>query len=229
MADLARDHEFAPLKFQGCRQNRPWHRCCIAPQHPLAVLPDPGITPASPVRQRRGVLSPRGTHDAHGTHVDTARTLPLTGGKDSLMLWGMGQRRAETSRDCGQDRQRFSRASTTATGLIFLSGAILGLVIALFLAWALWSQHCADRCGAAIEQADRLAADGNLRGALLSIDAADAACRCSRFTEGDEPPEYAAAETYLDMLRTREGQVAIAELSRSVKGPIMRELVGARP
>ena len=145
------------------------------------------------------------------------------------MLWSMGQMHAETAPDRCRDRQRFSPASTTSTGLIFLFGAILGLVIALFLAWAFWSRRCADHCGAAIEQADRLAADGNLRGALLSIDAADAACRCSRFTEGDEPPEYAAAETYLNMLRAREGLVAIAELSRSIKGPIMRELVGARP
>lgn len=103
----------------------------------------------------------------------------------------------------------------------------VGLGITVLLAWIFWDHHCFNCCSRGVETADRLAAQGNLRGALLAIDSADDQCQCSRFTQGDAPPEYSAAQTYLRMLGEREGRAAVIELSKSARGPIMRQLVGA--
>jgi hypothetical protein len=76
-----------------------------------------------------------------------------------------------------------------------------------------------------VDESDRLAAQGDLRGALMAIDSADDRCHCSRFTQGDEPPEYSSARTWMRMLAEREGSSAVIELSRSARGPILRQLV----
>lgn len=111
--------------------------------------------------------------------------------------------------------------------LKILANLVLGLGITAFLAWVIWDHHCFEGCSRGVDEADRLSAQGNLRSALLAIDSADARCNCSRFTQGDAPPEYSAAQTCLRMLREREGRAAVIEFSKSARGQIMRQLVWA--
>lgn len=101
------------------------------------------------------------------------------------------------------------------------------LVVAVLVGALLWltrQNRCQRRCNEAVEGADRRATAGDLIGALTILDRVDAACDCGRFTEGDEPPEYAAARFYLEELRRGQGEEALSRLE--IRGPILRDLLG---
>jgi hypothetical protein len=111
-----------------------------------------------------------------------------------------------------------------------LLGIVAVVALASVVAAAIWVERrdrCADRCNVALEHADRLAAGGDLRAALTTIDEEDSSCSCGRFTDGDEPPEYASARAYLQRLRA-DGRVGEAnEIAAAARGPILRELATA--
>jgi len=101
------------------------------------------------------------------------------------------------------------------------------LVVVAVASWVARENRFQRRCAEALAVAERAAARGALREALETIDRADAACRCERFTSGDEPPEHAAAREYVERLRAREGDAAVEEVLRRARGPLLRRLAAA--
>jgi hypothetical protein len=93
-----------------------------------------------------------------------------------------------------------------------------------FVAARRWFARCERACAAADRDAHDLFQRGELRSALAVIDAVDAKCRCSRFTAGDAPPQYALAQACLREL-LEEGRGAEAEdILAQARGPILRGL-----
>jgi hypothetical protein len=90
-----------------------------------------------------------------------------------------------------------------------------------------WRYRAAERaCLQVVDDASALFDGGQPLAALERIDAVDARCRCSRFTSGDEPPEYSLARACLKRLR-EQGQGADADRAlAAARGPILRELRG---
>lgn len=102
--------------------------------------------------------------------------------------------------------------------------AITGmLLLALgFSALALFElrEYSARSCRAVVEEADALLLQNRPAEALRRIDAVDALHRCARFTEGDAPPEYAAARYALEQLDGPAQALALEE----ARGPLLRSL-----
>jgi hypothetical protein len=107
---------------------------------------------------------------------------------------------------------------------MWVAGLAFTVIATVAVGW--WLQHgrCERRCAAAVEQAGDAAARGELARALAIIDEADHACDCARFTDGDEPPEYAAARTYLDRLRSTGRDAEARAALDGARGAILRDL-----
>ncbi|MBW1872974.1 MAG: hypothetical protein JRJ19_12965, partial [Deltaproteobacteria bacterium] len=65
-------------------------------------------------------------------------------------------------------------------------GTVFFLAILGAIGWVVWQAYCSSCCETALADANRLAAHGEVLKALTEIDAADATCNCSQFTQGDE-------------------------------------------
>jgi hypothetical protein len=101
-----------------------------------------------------------------------------------------------------------------------LARAAAGVALLALLAAGAWlwrDRRCPARCDAAVAQAEHAS---DPAAALRLIDATDAACDCARFTEGDEPPEYAAARVAARAL----DEAALARAHAAARGPIVREV-----
>jgi hypothetical protein len=68
---------------------------------------------------------------------------------------------------------------------------------------------------------------GDPLAALRLIDEVDAWHHCSRFTEGDEPPESALARTAVARLRADGHAAEVEALFAHARGPILQELARA--
>lgn len=102
--------------------------------------------------------------------------------------------------------------------------ALAGLLAAVGGAIWWWFVRCERDCAASDREAQELFRRGELLSVLTLIDGTDARCRCSRFTSGDAPAQYALARACLRQLLI-EGRRDEAEgfLARA-RSPILREL-----
>ncbi len=115
-------------------------------------------------------------------------------------------------------RRVMSVRLTTFLGFLIVLAIIGGAV------WVIYEGRCANRCNSAIGEGSSLSAQGQTRRALLQLDEIDDDCDCSRFTQGDEPPELSAAREWFERYRQASGEAAAAELARNAAGPIIRGL-----
>jgi hypothetical protein len=106
--------------------------------------------------------------------------------------------------------------------LILIPIILLPIIITTYF---LWQQHCEIRCQHALIQADTYAQQKQFRQAVLVINQADRYCHCSRYTNGDAPPEYSAVLYYLRQLVISEGKISLADLRKMAQGPILCELL----
>ena len=109
-----------------------------------------------------------------------------------------------------------------------LCGSLL-IALAAGAGWLGRHQTCESRCAGAVEQADRVAAAGDLEGALRRLDEADGSCGCAGFTEGDEPPEHASAAYYIEQLVAAGQADAARRILAAAEGPILSSLARAFP
>ena len=106
-----------------------------------------------------------------------------------------------------------------------ISRAIMlgGALTAAAAAWW-WFVRCARACVAAEHAAQDLFQRGELLSALALIGAVDARCRCSRFTSGDAPPQYALAQACLRQLLNEGRSTDVEHLLAHARGPILTDL-----
>lgn len=108
-------------------------------------------------------------------------------------------------------------AVTTRT--LLLAGLATGL------AALLWMTHCERQCGAALNESEALYDAGDPMAALRALDEVDARCDCSRFTEGDAPPELSLAIACAQRLSAAD----LDGLLSAAKGPILAGIRGTTP
>jgi hypothetical protein len=87
-----------------------------------------------------------------------------------------------------------------------------------------WFVRCESTCAEAQSDAENLFARGSYLEALAVVAAADAKCRCARFTSGDAPPQYALADACLRALIDDGRRAEVEVLVEQSGGPILREL-----
>ena len=105
--------------------------------------------------------------------------------------------------------------------------AFAGALAAAALAGALgfwWCVRCDGDCAVADGDAEGLFRRGEPLAALSLLDVVDARCRCSRFTSGDAPPQYALAQACLRRLLDEGREAEVEGLLARARGPILREL-----
>ncbi|MDH5181445.1 MAG: hypothetical protein OEZ39_15765 [Gammaproteobacteria bacterium] len=110
---------------------------------------------------------------------------------------------------------------------LFIMFFTLALTIAAVsvLAYIFMDSRCQKKCNLAVAAADNHAAEYNYRKALEVLDEADNDCRCSRFTQGDEPPEYASARLYLAKFYQNSSPAERIEFEKHIRGSILNELI----
>jgi hypothetical protein len=90
-----------------------------------------------------------------------------------------------------------------------------------------WFELCSRDCLAMEAQANESFERGEPLAALRLIDDVDAWHHCSRFTSGDEPPEYALARVSIERLRAEGRAAEVEALFAHARGPILQELAAA--
>jgi hypothetical protein len=84
--------------------------------------------------------------------------------------------------------------------------------------------RCERDCAAVDRDAQDLFQHGEFLSVLALIDAVDARCRCSRFTSGDSPPQYALAQACLRQLLSEGPNAEVERILLRARGRILMEL-----
>ena len=102
-----------------------------------------------------------------------------------------------------------------------LAGGTVTLILVALLLW--WMRlRCESSCMAAGREAGAPFERGDFRGALSRLDDSDARCRCSRFTQGDEPPEASLARACLKKMVDGGRESETRQILANARGPILR-------
>lgn len=89
--------------------------------------------------------------------------------------------------------------------------------------------RCQELCAQIDREAESLFGRGELVAALALIDRTDARCRCSRYTSGDAPAQYAIAEACLQQLLREQRTDELRRILSAARGPIIKSLLRVSP